>query len=316
MRGRELEEQRLAELEQQRQIEEKRHLESLALEREKLEAERVRQAERDSAKRQEEARCLRKREMDRKLKEAPPFPRMTETADVELYVSDFEHHMQDLEIPNTQWLTSLRPLLSNWARETLDLINECDRGDYRKVKKTLLTAYCNEKGSLGHRLIVTKRKKGQSSAQYLTQRQRMWRHWTDSWDKEEAGARLNMKFYYTELPYACQNYCRERDPKTLMEIAAMVDKFYSDRDSHFDDPKWSIRKSRSQSPKGAGDTVPAYVPSSSPSTPTTPMQPGAVQKKKRDPNWEANIECYLCRKKGHAVYLCPERPNQCCQCYR
>ena len=179
-RGGELEEQRLAELEQQRQIEEKRHLELLALEREKLEAERVRQAERDSAKRQEEARRLREREMDRKLKEAPPFPRMTETADVELYVSDFEHHMQDLEIPSARWLTSLRHLLSNWARETLDLIDECDRVDYRKVKKTLLTAYCNEKGSLGHRLIVTKRKKGQSSAQYLTQRQRMWRHWTDS----------------------------------------------------------------------------------------------------------------------------------------
>ena len=109
-RGRELEEQRLAELEQQWQIEEKRHLKLLALEREKIEAERVRQAERDSAKRQEEARRLREREMDRKLKEAPPFPRMTETADVELYVSDFEHYMQDLEIPSIQWLTSLHPV--------------------------------------------------------------------------------------------------------------------------------------------------------------------------------------------------------------
>ena len=35
---------------------------------------------------------------------------------------------------------SLHPLLSNWARETLEDIDECDRGHYRKVNKTLLTA--------------------------------------------------------------------------------------------------------------------------------------------------------------------------------
>ena len=92
---------RLAELEQQRQFDEKRHLELLALEHENLEAERVCQADqRGSASRQERARCFREREMYRKLKEAPPFPKMTETADVELYVSGFEHCMQNLQITN------------------------------------------------------------------------------------------------------------------------------------------------------------------------------------------------------------------------
>ena len=238
-RGRKLEEHRLAELEKQRQLEEKRHLEFIALEKEKLQAESRRQAERDTARRQEEARRLKERELDRKLREAPSFPRMTETVDMELYISDFEHHMKDLEIPGDRWLTSLRPLLSNWARTTLDLLGEEKRGDYKEVKTALLEAYCNEKGSLGHRLVVTKRQKGQNSAQYLTHRQRMWRHWTDAWDKEEAGARLNMEFYYAELPYACRNYCRERNPKTLMEMAAIVDKFFSDRDSHLDDPRWA-----------------------------------------------------------------------------
>lgn len=85
-----------------------------------------------------------------------------------MYMSDFEHHMQDLEIPRGRWLTSLHPLLS---REMLNLISEDNRGDYGKVKKALLEAYCNEKGSLGHRLITTKRQKGQNSAQYLTRRQ-------------------------------------------------------------------------------------------------------------------------------------------------
>ena len=206
MKSRRLEEQRLAELEKQRESEEKRHLELLAFEREKLDTECRHQAEREAARRKEEARRLKERELDRKLREAPPFPRMTETVDMELYMSDFEHHMQDLEIPRERWVTSLRPLLSNWARQTVDLLGEESRRDYQKVRKALLGAYCNEKGSLGHRLIVTKRQKGQNSAQYLTQRQRMWRHWTEDWDKEAAGARLNMEFYFAELPYACRNY--------------------------------------------------------------------------------------------------------------
>ena len=52
---------------------------------------------------------------------------------MQLYMSDFEHHMQDLEIPRERWVTSLRPLLSNWARQTVDLLGEESRRDYQKV---------------------------------------------------------------------------------------------------------------------------------------------------------------------------------------
>ena len=75
MKGRRLEEQRLAELVKQRESEEKRHLKLLAFEREKLDTECRHQAEREAARRKEEARRLKERELDRKLREAPPFPR-------------------------------------------------------------------------------------------------------------------------------------------------------------------------------------------------------------------------------------------------
>ncbi len=152
---------------------------------------------------------------------------MPETTVFELYIADLEHHMEDLEIPTTRWLTSLRPLLSLWAREILDLMSAAEKSDYSKDRSGLLDAYCNEKGSLGHRLVVTKRDKGQSTAQYLIRRQRMWKNWTESWDKDEAVARLNMKQFYSELPYACRNQCRERHPQTSMQLAAVVDKFFN-----------------------------------------------------------------------------------------
>ncbi len=103
---------------------------------------------------------------------------MPEKTDLELYIADFEHHIKDLEIPTTRWLASLRPLLSLWAREILDFTSAAEKSDYSKVRSALLDAYCNEKGSLGHRLVATKRAKGQSAAQYLICRQRMWKHWT------------------------------------------------------------------------------------------------------------------------------------------
>lgn len=65
---------------------------------------------------------------------------MDDSVDVELYLLDFIHHMTDLEVPQSRWVTYLRPLLSNWARQVVDTLEDVDRRDFSKVKKELLRA--------------------------------------------------------------------------------------------------------------------------------------------------------------------------------
>ena len=101
-----------------------------------------------------------------------------------------------------------------------------------------------------------------------------------------------------------------RNPKTLMEMAAIVDKFFSDRDSHLDDPRWAPKKPYSLQPQ-VKEKTPAQTSTSNANDTPTPMQTGVPQNKttgrQKDPNWEAKIECFICKKKGHAAYRCPDK---------
>ena len=95
-----------------------------------------------------------------------------------------------------------------------------------------------------------------------------------------------------------------------MEMAAIVDKFFSDRDSHLDDPRWAPKKPYSLQPQ-VKEKTPAQTSTSNFNVTPIPKQTGVPQKKttgrQKDPNWEVKIECFICKKKGHAAYRCPDK---------
>ena len=72
--------------------------EKMKLERERLAQERTREANRAAEAAQHQAARLKERELDRRLKEVPQLPRMTEDEDVEMYLMGFEKRMKSLEI--------------------------------------------------------------------------------------------------------------------------------------------------------------------------------------------------------------------------
>ena len=50
-------------------------------------------------------------------------------------VPRFEQRMKSLEIPQNRWVDNLRPLMSIWAANTVDALNERDGDSYPKVKE-------------------------------------------------------------------------------------------------------------------------------------------------------------------------------------
>ncbi len=323
---RRLEQARLYEMEKQREQGEKRHLELLEVEKEKLQAETRRLAEREQNKREEEARRLHERELDRKLREAPPLKRMTETTDAELFLAEFEAHMTDLEIPQARWMTNLRPLVADWLREVLDPLPQGERNVYATVKKEIMSAYSLRHGTLGHRLVTQERPKGMSGSQWLSQIVRRWKQWAADWDLNEIANQYAMEYGLKNLSYACRNFCRDQKPKSARELGGLIDKFFSDRDSHIDDSKWCQKKTpltnhyqqhyQQSLSKGEGEeTTASTIISGSESTGLSTEKSWGDQKRRmsgrpRDPDWESRIECYICKKKGHAAYHCPDKIPQ------
>ena len=221
-----------------------KHLELLELEKQKLQAETRRQEEREKSRREEDARRQHERELDRKLREAPPLKRMSESTDAELFLAEFEARMTDLEIPRHRWMTSLRPLLAEWLQDVLDPLPQEERSVYATAKAEIMSAYSLRYGSLGHRLVMQERPKGMSGSQRLSQIVRRWKQWTTDWDCNEIANQYAIEYGLKGLPYACRNFCQEQRPKSARELGGIIDKFFSDRDSHIDDGKWYQKRTR------------------------------------------------------------------------
>ena len=110
-----------------RAVEEERRLEREECRREQeecLEREEACRAEDRERERRREQRLKAERALELKRRDTPKLKRMTEDADVDEYMYDFERYVGSLEIPEEEWVIYLLPLLSesaNRAVKTLDL---------------------------------------------------------------------------------------------------------------------------------------------------------------------------------------------------
>jgi hypothetical protein len=128
----------------ERTREEARHREWLDLEKRKLDFEEKRW--RQSAAVEEARRAgdalqdKKERELDRRLREVSQLPQMKEDEDVEVYLDNFEARLRGLEIPEHRWTDNLRLLLSTWALQVIDALQETSLHNY---KNTLLEAFAS-----------------------------------------------------------------------------------------------------------------------------------------------------------------------------
>ena len=82
-----------------------------------MEKENAREASQAAATALDKATRLKERDLDRRLKEVPQLPRMSEEEDVEMYLAGFEKRMNSLEILHDRWVTLCYPLghLEQWT---------------------------------------------------------------------------------------------------------------------------------------------------------------------------------------------------------
>ena len=314
-----LERERLRKEEERLRIEQQLHAEQMALQKEKFELEHKIQANMEKARLEEVLRTQQLKERELRIREVPQMAQMKESEDIELYLSEFEQRMADLQIPQERWMLNLRPLLAGWVKEIVEIIPRESRSDYNLVKKNMMDAYNLQKGTIGHRLVSLSRDRGMSFTQWFLTGMRMWRRWTEDCDIETAGDQLLMEMMYQRMPTACSTYCRDKNPKAGRELCAMADKYFMDRDSNPDEPRWYIRKTfgPKQNQQNGEDkmnnlpftTNPSASENSLPATnPTTQISKNSRWKK--DSDWEKKAECYLCKERGHISYNCPNKTNQ------
>ena len=287
------------------QAELQRHDQQMALERERLELERQIQVDREKTRKEEELKRQQLKEHELRVREAPQMARMTEDDDADFYLSEFELRMADLQIPKERWMLNLRPLLAISVKEIVEAMPSAQRNQYDAVKQSILEAYSLRKGTLGHRLLTLPRSKGASFSQWLFTGKRMWRSWTEGCDMETVGDKLLMELMLNRMPLPCRNFCRDKNPKDGRQLCALADKFFTDRDSNPDDPRWHNRKGSNWGKQQSGEDASGGATSGATGQGSTSPKP-----RSRDPDWEKKAVCYACGEKGHVSYKCPNKSLQ------
>lgn len=169
------------------------------------------------------------------IKEFAQLPRMTEDEDIELYISSFEKRLLSVAIPQDRWVDNLRPLMSNWATQVVEVMDQKDEKNYQMVKDILLQAFASSKGPLSLRAMVPQWKKGQTVAQFVAQQQRLIRQWLQDSTITEVAAKITMVQTEQALPYACRTYLHSCKPKTPTEMVTEVEHFFATRGLSWND---------------------------------------------------------------------------------
>ena len=164
---------------------------------------------------------------------------MKEDSDVEDFLGEFEIHMEDLRMPVDRWMTYLRPLLTSNARDAIAILSSEERTDYGKVKASILESCGIRQGRLGDRFWRATKPKGTSYVSTIPKWARLYTRYvgeTSSFE-EVRDAMLREKLLQT-LPPAAATHVRDKNPTTVKEAAIMADRFFEDRQSYPEHPRW------------------------------------------------------------------------------
>ena len=111
--------------------------------------------------------------------------RLTETDDVEAYLTTFERLMAIGGIDEDSWAIRLAPQLTGKAQQAYVAMSREDADSYRKVKEAVLRRYniCAE--TYRHRFRTTRKKEGEAFVELATRLQDLARKWLSECESAE-----------------------------------------------------------------------------------------------------------------------------------
>ena len=281
------------EREQEREREEARRREELTRER-----------EHEERRRQEEMRRLEQRQQEMKLRDAPKMSPMKDDADIEDFLCDFEMQAEDLELPKERWLLYLRPLLTQRVRDATTLLKQEERANYDKVRQTILETCTTKKGDLGSRWWTFTRKKGETFSSVLPKGARLLNRYTERCETlDELREEILKEQFLQMIPFVAQSQIRDKDPKSAKEVVQLADRFFEERHSSPDHPRW---QGRQFPPKLLEKFEPDLSPAPSLQKKVSGQQ-SKVPVRKSDEEWLKTVKCFNCHQLGHLAANCPKK---------
>ena len=233
--------------------------------------------------------------------------RLTESDDIEAYLTTFERQMQVYDVDKAKWSFKLAPQLSGRAQQAYVSMGAKDSSDYDKLKEAILVRYDITDESYRQRLRTAKLKQGESNKELQVR----LRDLTDKWmractDINDVKDKIVLEQLLETLPLNAKLFVKKRKPATSEEAARLADDYISAHKDQRQTVRCNMCKKLGHYARECRDRPELKQDATKTEKESSETKP--LTRPKRDIR---QIVCFNCHKKGHVAMECPDKALLC-----
>lgn len=245
---------------------------------------------------------------------------LTESEDIEAFLTTFERMMQVYEVREDRWAFKLAPQLTGRAQQAYAALNADDAAKYKEVKAAILRCYDINEETYRQRFRTTRRKEGEAYVELAIRLQDLLKKWMADCDTiETVSEKVATEQLLNTMPADLRIWVGERKPKTASEAGKLSDDYLQARRRETGLPTKStsqLGESRTRERAGietrkchaCGQEGHLVRNCPKKGTEPSPSRESGVKKEKTERN---TLRCYNCGKRGHIAMHCPDNTLFC-----
>ena len=243
-------------------------------------------------------------------RDEPRVAKLTESDDIEAYLTTFERQMTAFDVSRAKWTVKLAPHLTGRAQQAYAAISTEEAKDYTRVKDAILHRYNINEETYRQRFRSATQKKEESNRELVVRLQDLQSKWMREYETvQDISNAIVMEQFLNTVPREVRIWLLERKPKSPIEAGELADKYWQARRSVAENQS---SESRNKSRKCHKCQQPGHIAKDCPKgkeDENTPKGSEGAGPGKSRPKQE--VRCYNCNTKGHIASKCPHNAMFC-----
>ena len=240
--------------------------------------------------------------------ESMKLTKLTESDDIEAYLTTFERMMEAYEVGRARWTFKLAPQLTGKAQQAYAALPPDDAKDYDTVRAAILRRYNISEETYRRRFRAPKPKEGETPRELVTRLNDLFSRWTkDCSSREEIQDMMVKEQLLNMLPEDVRLWVYERKPKTSAEAGELAEDYMQAREQS----SKQVKPVKKDKPPGKCPRCGMYGhwASDCPNPKAKRDGPGPTGDQK--PSFIERVKCFNCSQRGHFASSCPQKALYC-----